>query len=153
MRRYVMCVFFFFFFLLFFFLMIRRPPRSTLFPYTTLFRSDVDISVVFMVSEKGVTVGWFTTPGGGWGRTNQGDFTGDRFQMINPFFTYENGSLVRAGYLGGIFGCFATLREAPVVRNGWSATPEEWWGRTKSNDLTFDSFKGAVPLFTHKKDS
>src|SRR5947209_20253067 len=26
-------------FTLFFFLMIRRPPRSTLFPYTTLFRS------------------------------------------------------------------------------------------------------------------
>src|SRR5256885_17268058 len=31
------CYFCFFFF--FFFLMIRRPPRSTLFPYTTLFRS------------------------------------------------------------------------------------------------------------------
>src|SRR3989475_7831072 len=30
------------FFLFFFFLMIRRPPRSTLFPYTTLFRSHVD---------------------------------------------------------------------------------------------------------------
>src|SRR2546422_8122608 len=29
------------FFYLFFFLMIRRPPRSTLFPYTTLFRSQV----------------------------------------------------------------------------------------------------------------
>src|SRR6266550_9483369 len=26
--------------LVFFFLMIRRPPRSTLFPYTTLFRPD-----------------------------------------------------------------------------------------------------------------
>src|SRR3712207_8954124 len=26
--------------LLFFFVMIRRPPRSTLFPYTTLFRSS-----------------------------------------------------------------------------------------------------------------
>src|ERR1035441_10739559 len=26
---------------IFFFLMIRRPPRSTLFPYTTLFRSDM----------------------------------------------------------------------------------------------------------------
>src|SRR5258708_24732569 len=26
----------------FFFLMIRRPPRSTLFPYTTLFRSMVE---------------------------------------------------------------------------------------------------------------
>src|SRR5947208_13908696 len=32
-------VYFVFFF---FFLMIRRPPRSTLFPYTTLFRSEVD---------------------------------------------------------------------------------------------------------------
>src|SRR5258708_8532802 len=30
----MLCLFFFFF------LMIRRPPRSTLFPYTTLFRSD-----------------------------------------------------------------------------------------------------------------
>src|ERR1039457_7315522 len=28
----------------FFFLMIRRPPRSTLFPYTTLFRSNVSCS-------------------------------------------------------------------------------------------------------------
>src|SRR3712207_8101535 len=28
---------------IFFFLMIRRPPRSTLFPYTTLFRSLLDI--------------------------------------------------------------------------------------------------------------
>src|SRR2546422_8852316 len=29
---------------LFFFLMIRRPPRSTLFPYTTLFRSSNELS-------------------------------------------------------------------------------------------------------------
>src|SRR2546430_12955654 len=29
-----------FYFFFFFFLMIRRPPRSTLFPYTTLFRSQ-----------------------------------------------------------------------------------------------------------------
>src|SRR2546427_1626928 len=38
------------FFIFFFFLMIRRPPRSTLFPYTTLFRSDrfvVDREPVF----------------------------------------------------------------------------------------------------------
>src|SRR2546429_9994112 len=31
-------------FLFFFFLMIRRPPRSTLFPYTTLFRSPYRIA-------------------------------------------------------------------------------------------------------------
>src|SRR5205823_15025064 len=30
---------------LFFFFMIRRPPRSTLFPYTTLFRSRADVVV------------------------------------------------------------------------------------------------------------
>ena len=32
--------------LIFFFLMIRRPPRSTLFPYTTLFRSKVNVEVI-----------------------------------------------------------------------------------------------------------
>src|SRR5258708_38990063 len=31
----------------FFFLMIRRPPRSTLFPYTTLFRSTTTRTVSF----------------------------------------------------------------------------------------------------------
>src|SRR5215510_5325481 len=36
MLMFMYCFFFFFFF----FLMIRRPPRSTLFPYTTLFRSQ-----------------------------------------------------------------------------------------------------------------
>src|SRR2546430_13427533 len=32
---------------LFFFLMIRRPPRSTLFPYTTLFRSETTARNIF----------------------------------------------------------------------------------------------------------
>src|SRR5947208_8662126 len=32
----------YFTFFLFFFLILRRPPRSTLFPYTTLFRSPYD---------------------------------------------------------------------------------------------------------------
>src|SRR5205807_10648331 len=31
--------------LLFFFLILRRPPRSTLFPYTTLFRSSFQVAV------------------------------------------------------------------------------------------------------------
>src|SRR3712207_7175539 len=35
---------------LFFFLMIRRPPRSTLFPYTTLFRSGAE---TFSVGDLG----------------------------------------------------------------------------------------------------
>src|SRR2546430_17324440 len=38
----------------FFFLMIRRPPRSTLFPYTTLFRScDEKLAPVKQVNRSG----------------------------------------------------------------------------------------------------
>src|SRR6266705_5686580 len=37
---YVYDTFSYYYLFLFFFLMIRRPPRSTLFPYTTLFRSN-----------------------------------------------------------------------------------------------------------------
>src|SRR3712207_8737669 len=33
--------------------MIRRPPRSTLFPYTTLFRSDVRLDLFVDVDELG----------------------------------------------------------------------------------------------------
>src|SRR3712207_9588598 len=45
----------------FFFLMIRRPPRSTLFPYTTLFRSavvvvDADLRIVLANSAAEVIV-------------------------------------------------------------------------------------------------
>src|SRR5947209_19947380 len=39
MFSYFLHFLFYYFVSLFFFLMIRRPPRSTLFPYTTLFRS------------------------------------------------------------------------------------------------------------------
>src|SRR6266508_6311124 len=42
-------------FFLFFFLMIRRPPRSTLFPYTTLFRSH-------WAGERGLGPGPRVTP-------------------------------------------------------------------------------------------
>src|SRR5258707_4711724 len=42
--------------LLFFFLMIRRPPRSTLFPYTTLFRSEVGTKLRH-VAQKSLPVG------------------------------------------------------------------------------------------------
>src|SRR3712207_8761172 len=38
-------------YVLFFFLMIRRPPRSTLFPYTTLFRSRPTENLIPSLSE------------------------------------------------------------------------------------------------------
>src|SRR5438874_6135461 len=36
---------------LFFFLMIRRPPRSTLFPYTTLFRSQKPVAATELLRQ------------------------------------------------------------------------------------------------------
>src|SRR2546429_8197857 len=46
-------------FFFFFFLMIRRPPRSTLFPYTTLFRSRLERGMLrlFVRSFQGVLNG------------------------------------------------------------------------------------------------
>src|SRR2546426_12076254 len=41
-----------YFFLFFFFLMIRRPPRSTLFPYTTLFRSQREMRAALGRDER-----------------------------------------------------------------------------------------------------
>src|SRR3712207_7051981 len=40
----------------FFFLMIRRPPRSTLFPYTTLFRSS-DVVKALCLGARAVLIG------------------------------------------------------------------------------------------------
>src|SRR2546429_5471074 len=49
---------------LFFFLMIRRPPRSTLFPYTTLFRSPKLVLVLLGVGHiQGAAVQADHSPG------------------------------------------------------------------------------------------
>src|SRR5258708_19925917 len=50
----------------FFFLMIRRPPRSTLFPYTTLFRSGVSMQVLmqstFQMDARAEHARWWRCP-------------------------------------------------------------------------------------------
>src|SRR6266581_6222980 len=53
---YTLCLIVLFFFF-FFFLMIRRPPRSTLFPYTTLFRSDPRVTVLDRVNVRNLQPG------------------------------------------------------------------------------------------------
>src|SRR5205809_7002905 len=39
------------YYVIFFFLMLRRPPRSTLFPYTTLFRSNLQSFIASMTQK------------------------------------------------------------------------------------------------------
>src|SRR2546423_11724233 len=57
--------------------MIRRPPRSTLFPYTTLFRSGADpvaLEELLQTVRDGLYIGriWYTYPING---LRAGDFT------------------------------------------------------------------------------
>src|SRR5690625_3141375 len=45
-------------FLSLFFLLIRRPPRSTLFPYTTLFRSTDGLSTAYLLDNRLTAMGY-----------------------------------------------------------------------------------------------
>src|SRR3989441_583264 len=60
----------------FFFLMIRRPPRSTLFPYTTLFRSNARV--------------------GGWVERLYADYVGKRVEQGDPLLALYSPDLVSA---------------------------------------------------------
>src|SRR5439155_26521137 len=57
-------------FLCFFFLMIRRPPRSTLFPYTTLFRSTIGLHVARVRAALGPAQGTLVILPGGPGQSS-----------------------------------------------------------------------------------
>ena len=58
-------VFFFVYFFDFFFLMIRRPPRSTLFPYTTL--SDLELVELSLNFKRKVRTSKSRVPVNNWG--------------------------------------------------------------------------------------
>src|SRR2546430_13467003 len=63
----------------FFFLMIRRPPRSTLFPYTTLFRSLEKEAILRGLDDEGVELlGWALDPAVTFGVTVDEDRLADR---------------------------------------------------------------------------
>src|SRR3712207_9096699 len=66
----------------FFFLMIRRPPRSTLFPYTTLFRSK-GVRFRFLTSSSSAKRFGESGAGGGPGRNWLGDVNAKVFHSTS----------------------------------------------------------------------
>src|SRR3989441_13093752 len=64
-------VLFSFVFFFFFFLMIRRPPRSTLFPYTTLFRSGESLRQIAQLIRADVGLEIAFTDADGWDRSEE----------------------------------------------------------------------------------
>src|ERR1044072_8132395 len=57
--------------------MMRRPPRSTLFPYTTLFRSGAGIDTASYATSTAAVTGNLLTPA-----SNAGDAAGDTYSGI-----------------------------------------------------------------------
>src|ERR1044072_9876300 len=103
----------------FFFLMIRRPPRSTLFPYTTLFRS-------ILVGDLGTS----ETVGIGSGGTGVSGSTG------NTGGETTFGSLVSAW--GGDPGLASSASATFVVGSGG------WGGTLGIGDFGVDGFTGGI---------
>src|SRR5215204_5874329 len=97
-----MCVTTCSFFYIFFFLMIRRPPRSTLFPYTTLFRSSdgepvEDVRV--LVPEHLVDRADLLAGGVDHLPPLLHDEPGDRIAQTDRPSTYQTGPCVSTGFV------------------------------------------------------
>src|SRR3989338_7034148 len=74
----------------FFFLMRRRPPRSTLFPYTTLFRSSMSYWLSGSRSTTGCRRSSTSRPAhGAWGRKRRRLQLNQRFNSFSLFFFNE----------------------------------------------------------------
>src|SRR5216683_4736524 len=85
--------------MLFFFLMIRRPPRSTLFPYTTLFRSDaIAAHAPASIVGRHIHLGVDTS-------------VGELDLRVGPLETGGGERLVNASALGGMPAVLAQLAD------------------------------------------
>src|SRR3712207_8224358 len=74
----------------FFFLMIRRPPRSTLFPYTTLFRSTDYLSRVLATVPDGCGIALLHSHlGPGWQDMSRDDDVAERDRLRSEEHTSE----------------------------------------------------------------
>src|SRR5258707_14576484 len=106
----------------FFFLMIRRPPRSTLFPYTTLFRSYATVGVlapvllVILRLAQGISVG--------------GEFIGSCCYLVEAAPSGRRGffgSWSTFGTIGGMLPGSAGRTLLPEAAST-AASPPRGWG-------------------------
>src|SRR2546421_13018343 len=103
--------------------MIRRPPRSTLFPYTTLFRSKSSGTTSLVVKGGMPSVlGWATEHGAAVASRDGTDVT----FRFNPVGTIE--ALAGAGYISS----YEKTEDDPLVK----------FFRNTSVGVTFDTTRG-----------
>src|SRR5690554_815764 len=96
----------------FFFSSLRRPPRSTLFPYTTLFRSLPRVSALFQIA-NGLT----SRIGGGFGYKTPTIFTeeSERIQYQNVMPIDDNTNKLEKSY-----GANADINYRTYIGEDWS---------------------------------
>src|SRR5690348_18127942 len=132
----------------FFFLMIRRPPRSTLFPYTTLFRSQVLIPYI----SNGPLIFWlypvFGIRGATW-------FLGASEWTFGTllFLGFWNKKLGILGALGSCVTFICTATIIPFMPNGWAASAGGFPAMTEHVAfLMKDIVLFSVPLYLLRQD-
>src|SRR2546430_10768879 len=99
--------------------MIRRPPRSTLFPYTTLFRSSVGLDSFFRLSRRSLVAG------GHCYCSNDRDLSLDR-EVLRAVGSLGADAAVRGGVLrlrDMCFGCALPARPRPALGGGGRRGP------------------------------
>src|SRR3712207_8930131 len=93
--------------------MIRRPPRSTLFPYTTLFRSviaDLNIGILYLLAIS--SLGVYGIIMGGWASNSKYAFLGS-LRSAAQMVSYE----VSIGFvIIGVLLCVGSLNLSNIVR-------------------------------------
>src|SRR2546425_13195313 len=110
--------------------MIRRPPRSTLFPYTTLFRSDLgefETRLLFAELLDDSTEEQAAWLAGGWG--------GDRYRVLGSGFdalvwysAWDN-SAAAARFARGLERAWARRRSGGPAGRRWEIKPLTVGGR------------------------
>src|SRR2546429_4378015 len=95
--------------------MIRRPPRSTLFPYTTLFRS-FDLSLAGTADANGTSVVYQVSTDGGlnWSTTPAAQNT-----LADGAYQFRAGDTKRVGYSSG----YNTIAVICLNTNPTAGTP------------------------------
>src|SRR2546427_572118 len=89
----------------FFFLMIRRPPRSTLFPYTTLFRSHAFKTAMLTIfgGTYGLYDGYIASLGCTESAKDWRAKTALAHAKVQEVIAHESGEALRLGQAGGAF--------------------------------------------------
>src|SRR3712207_3246414 len=105
--------------------MIRRPPRSTLFPYTTLFRALVRVEEQIPIDERRFTALWSLTGG-------------RQVVKTRHLVPLEGGLVVELDvYDGALAGLVTAEIEFPSEAAASAFSPPPWLGREITGDVRY----------------